>query len=224
LAVMAIFVTQQYPQQAAALQQGFLQLPDGRCSLPVAYTLAYSQLSVGKLNDWIASLDAKLADPTVTGDLRVNWLLARAHAQEFTRTAPVHYPFGQAYPSSWPLDGMRYLFQALNAAQTPSVKVRAAKEITARITAGGEYQKASDFCGQVATGLPDAQKAVVTAWQQQIAGFVALEPQALEAQQALANKGYLMTLQARRAQAASQGDSAGVSRYDALISAASNQP
>jgi hypothetical protein len=222
LAEMAILVTQQLPQQAPILQQEFLQLPDGRCSLPVAYILTYSQLGLGKLNDWIASLDAKLADPTVAGDLRVNWLLARAHAQEFTRTAPIHYPLDGSYPSSWPEDGLRYLYQALNAAQTPSVKVRVAKEIAAQITAGGEYQRATDFLGQVASSQPDAEKALVTAWQQEIAGLVAVQPLALQSQQAESSKGYLMTLRARRARAASQGNSAAVSRYDALISAASS--
>ena len=224
LATMAIFTTQQLPQQAASLQQAFLQLSDGRCSLPTAYTLAYSNLGSGTFNDWMANLDAKLADPTVTGDLRVNWLVARAHAQEFTRTAPLHYPNGAPYPSSWPVDGLSYLNQALNAAQTPSVKVRVAKEIAARITAGGEYQPATDFLSQVSASLPDNQKALITTWQQQIAGFVAAQPQAIQAQQAESSKAYLMTLQARRAQAASQGDTASVSRYDALISAASNPP
>jgi hypothetical protein len=222
LAGMAILTTQQLPAQATTLEQQFLQLPDGRCSLPVAYALSYSYLGRGKLNDWITSLDAKLADQTVTGDLRVNWLLARAQATEFTRPAPAQYPFGALYPSSWPLDGQTYLYQAVNAAQTPSVKVRAAKEIAARLTAAGDLQGATDFIGQVTTSLPDDQKAVVAAWQQTINGYVAGQAQATQAQQSLANKGYVQTLQARRAQAASQGNANAVSRYDALISAASS--
>jgi hypothetical protein len=51
-------------------------LPDGRCSLPVAYALAASYLGRRRLSDWTAFLDAKLADPALTGDLRVNWLPA----------------------------------------------------------------------------------------------------------------------------------------------------
>jgi hypothetical protein len=223
LASMAILTTQQLPQQAATLQQGFLQLPDGRCSLPVAYMLTYSQLGLGKLNGWIASLDEKLADPTIAGDLRVNWLLARAHAQEFTRTAPIHYPFAVSYPSSWPEDGLSYLSQAFKAAETPAVKARVGKEVAGLIAAGGEYQRANDLLGRVAAGLPESQKAIVTAWQQQIASFPAVQAQGLQVQQAQSKQGYLMTLQARRAQAASQGDSAAVSNYDAIISAASKQ-
>ncbi len=223
LATMAILITQQLPQQAAGLQQGFLQTPDGRCSLPVAYTLSYSQLGLGTLSNWAATLDAKLADPTVTGDLRVNWLLARAQAQEFTRPAPALYPFAAVYPSSWPVDGRVYVSQAFTAAQSPTVQVRVAKEVAARLVSAGEYQKATDFLSQLPSSLPADQKALVATWQQQIAGFVATQPQALQAQQALSNQAYLMTLQARRAQAATQGNAAEVTRYDALISGASNQ-
>jgi hypothetical protein len=223
LASMAILTTQQLPHQATTLQQGFLQLPDGRCSLPVAYTLMYSQLGLGKLNDWIASLDAKLADPTVTGDLRVNWLLARAQAQEFTRRAPMHYPFGFDYPSSWPNDGRAYLYQALAAAQSPSSKLRAAREIAARLTSSHLYQPAKDLLAQLAGSLPEAERSVITAWQQEIDAFVAADVLAIAAQQSESNRLYLKTLQDRRAQAASQGNSDAVSRYDALISTASNR-
>jgi hypothetical protein len=223
LASMAILTTQQMPTQATSLQNDFLQLPDGRCSLPVAYTLTYSYLGLGNLSNWMSTLDAKLADPTVTGDLRVNWLLARAHAQEFTRTAPLHYPFGQSYPSSWPVDGRSYLFQALKAAQTPSVQVRVAKEIAGRLVSAAEFQKVKDFLTQLSSSLPADQKAIVAGWQQQIDSFQTAAAQSTQNQPAEAKKGYIMTLQARRAQAASQGDSASVSLYDALISAASNQ-
>jgi len=223
LSAMAILTTQQVPAHATTLEQQYLQLSDGRCSLPIAYTLAYSYLGRGKLADWTATLGAKLADSTVTGDLRVNWLLARAQAEEFTRPSPAQYPFGAIHPSSWPLDGQTYLYQAVNATQTPAVKVRAAKEIVARLIAAGDLQGATAFSGQLTSSLPDDQKAVVAAWQQTIDGYVAGQVQAAQAQLTLANKGYLQTLQTRRAQAASQGDASAVSRYDALISAASGQ-
>ncbi len=223
LANMATFTTQQLPDQSTRLQQEFLQLPDGRCSLPVAYTLTYSYLGRSKLSDWIAFLDAKLADPSLTGDTRVNWLLARAQAQEFTRRAILHYPFKIWYPFSWPLDGMSYLYQALAAAQSPWVKVRVAKEIVVRYTSSGQYQSAKDLLAQVNSSLPAAQQAVVASWQQQIDGFVAGQGAAVQAQQAEATTLYLTTLRRRRDRAAAQGDSASVSRYDAIINAASPQ-
>jgi hypothetical protein len=224
LSGMAILTTQQLPSQATTLEQQFLQLADGRCSLPVAYVLAYSYLGRGRLSDWIATLNAKLTDQTVTGDLRVNWLLARGQAEEFTILAPQQYPFGAIYPSSSPLAGQTYLYQAVNAAQSPSVKVRAAKEIAARLTAAGDLQGATGFLAQMTSTLADDQKAIVSTWQQTINGYVSGQAQAVQAQLSLASKGYVKTLQARRDQAASSGDAAAVSRYDALISAASNQP
>ena len=223
LARMAILTTQQLPSQVAQLQNQFLQLPDGRCSLPVAYTLTYSYLGLGTLSNWIATLDARLADPTVTGDVRVNWLLARAHAEEFARIAPIHYPFGQHYPSSWPFDGFPYLSQALKAAQTPSVKVRVAKEIAATFTSSSDFQAAKNFLGRLASSLPDDQKAVVASWQQQIDGFAAVQAQAVQTQLANANKAYIMTLQARRDQATRQGDANAVNTYNAIINAAANR-
>jgi hypothetical protein len=222
LAYMAILTTQQLPSQTATLEQQFLQLSDGRCSLPVAYALTYSHLGRGSLTDWIATLDTKLADATVTGDLRVNWLLARAQAEEFTCPAPAQYPFGAVYPSSWPLAGQTYLYQAVNAAQTSSVKVRAAKEIAMRLTAAGDLVGATSFLGQLNSSLPDDQKAIVASWQQMINSVVAGEAPAIQAQIASAKKGYIMTLQARRDQAATQGDTATVNLYNAIITAASS--
>jgi hypothetical protein len=223
LAGMAVLTTQQLPSQAATLEQQFLQLADGRCSLPVAYVLAYSYLGRRQLSNWTATLDAKLADQTVTGDPRVNWLLARAKVEEFNGAPTTQYPFGAPYASSSLMAGQTYLYQAVNAAQTASVKVRAAKEIAARLTSTGALQGATDFLTQLAASLPDDQKAIVATWQQTINGYVSGQAQASQAQLALANKGFLKTLTARRDRAASQGDTNAVNLYNALITAASNQ-
>jgi PA14 domain len=224
LARMATLTTQQLPDQSTRLQQEFLQLEDGRCCLPVAYILTYSYLGRSQLKDWIGTLDAKLADPSLTGDLRVNWLLARGQAQEFTRRAILHYPFKIGYPFSWPLDGLPYLYQAFSVAQTPAVKARVAGEIVARFTSSGQYQAAKDLLIKLGTHLPDPQKALVAAWQQEVDGFVAAQGPAMQAQQTEATYAYLKTLRDRRARASDQGDSAAVSRYDALINQASNRP
>jgi hypothetical protein len=220
---MAIFTTQQLPGDAARLQNEYLQLPNGQCALPVAYTLTYSYLGRHKLAQWVAFLDAKLADPTLTGDVRVNWLLARAHAQEHRQSAARHYPFRFPLPASRPLDSRRYLHQALEAAQSPQVKVRVVQEILARLAWSGQYQAAKDLLSQVANSLPAPQKAIVAAWQQQFDGFVAAYGKSLQNRSAEANRAYLATLRARRNKAAGKGDIASASRYDALINAAMNK-
>jgi PA14 domain len=220
LADMAAFVTQQLPSQAAVLQNQYLQLPDGRCVLPVAYTLSYSYLSQKKQAAWIAFLDAKLADPTLTGDLRVNWLLARAHVQELLRNPSKHYPLRWPFPASWSIDGIGYLTQALNAAQSAPVKLRVAREIIGRYASAGQFQDATALLQQIEGSLPDPQKAIVAAWLQELASFVTYKQQ----QPARAKQAYLKALQARRLQAASRGDSTTVTHYDTLINAVQNRP
>jgi hypothetical protein len=223
LAALAISTTQQLPAHAHRLQTEFLQLPDGRCSLPVAYALCYSYLGKQKLKDWIQFLDTKLGDSTVVGDVRVNWLLARAHAQEHARTKFNHYPNSWSIPLSWPLDGHKYLLQALQAAQTPAVKVRVGQEMAARLAASGQFDAAVSLLQSVATSLPNDAAATVAALQRQLKGFAADRTQAEQAQPAVSKQAYLDVLQARRAQAASRGDANTVQRYDSLISAAQNR-
>lgn len=89
--ILSVAVTQQLPAHAARLQNEFLELEDGTCCLPVAYTLAYSYLSQDRLNDWIEILNAKLQDQATAGDRRVNWLLARAHADEIRQGPAMPY-------------------------------------------------------------------------------------------------------------------------------------
>jgi hypothetical protein len=223
LALMAILTTQQFPDQALRLQNEFLQLPDGRCCLPVAYTLTLSYMGRGKAADWMAFLDGKLADPTLGGDLRVNWLIARAQAEEFG-TSPQHYPYNYPIPGSLPLAGRRFLDQALQAAQSGPVKLRVAREIVGRLAWSRQFQAATDLLQQVGTSLPDDQKPALTALQQQFAGFVTAQSQALQSRAATANQAFLSTLKARQAQAARQGDTDAVNRYNALINAATNTP
>ncbi len=49
---MAVAVTQELPAHADRLRDEFLELPDGSCSLPVAYVLGYSYLGRDKLEEW----------------------------------------------------------------------------------------------------------------------------------------------------------------------------
>jgi hypothetical protein len=220
LAALAISTTQQLPAHATRLQTEFLQLPDGRCSLPVAYALCYSYLGREKLGAWIQFLETKLADPAIAGDLRVNWLLARAHAQEHTRATFNHYPNRWFIPLSWPLDGQKYVSQALQAAQTPAVKARVAQEMTGRLAASGQFDAAVSLLQSVAPSLSHDAAATVAALQQRLQGFAADRTKAEQAQPAVSTRAYIDVLQARRAQAASRGDANAVRRYDSIISSA----
>ena len=46
----------QYPAHLDRFDQDYLVLPDGRCSLPVAYTLAYGSWVAGRMEQWVDRL------------------------------------------------------------------------------------------------------------------------------------------------------------------------
>jgi PA14 domain len=217
---MALYTTQELPGQVAQLQSGSLQLTDGRCCLPVAYTLAASYLGRGKLGQWIGYLDAQLNNSTLTGDLRVNWLLARSFAEEIRFSSQnLYVPL-----TSRALDGRAFLDQANQAAQSPGVKARVLKEIATRLIWAGEFQAATNLLQQATSSLPGAQQSLLAAWQQEISTLAAAAAQAQQNQAAAAQQAYLNTLKQRRDQAAAQGNTALVNRYNTLINAAPSSP
>jgi PA14 domain len=221
---MATFTTQQLPGQAERLRTQYLQLPDGRCSLPVAYTLACSYLGLKKYSDWTALLDGKLADPALIGDVRVNWLLARANAAELDPAWAIHYPENWAVPAQHPMWGRRYLAEALASAQSSTVKLRVTKEILARLVWAHRLKAAGEFLQAQAISLPNDAKPTVATWQKLVAGLITADAASPQLQATASRQAHLNVLKARRDKAASVGDSAGVDRYNALINAAGNNP
>lgn len=214
---MAICVTQELPPHRVRLQNEFLQLPDGTCSLPVAYVLGYSYESLGELDQWQALLDARLTDPSLSGDARVNWLIARAHAQEISG--------GQARPyvviKERVLDGRGWLEEAQLTAEDPAVKARVAGELAACVAAALQFDNARQILQQAASSAPVEQKAILAAWQQDISKFEA-EHGALQSQRGQSAKaGRLQSLRERRDRALERGDQQAAARYDALIDQAS---
>ncbi|MEX2027083.1 MAG: hypothetical protein WEH44_07275, partial [Pirellulaceae bacterium] len=212
---MALCATQQLPEQAARLQSEFLELDDGRCCLPVAYTLAYSYLGRGRLDEWIALLNDKLNANSITGDRRVNWLLARAHAEEirYERANP-YVPHG-----SRATDGRVYLDEGLIVAESPAVKARVAKEIAARLVSSMQFSAGREALQQTPNPQPDVQNALLATVDKLEAAEAARQAKrAVAARQAYASK-----LRERRERASAAGNTDAVSRYDALIEAADSQ-
>lgn len=220
---MAILTTQQLPQQAAALQNLYLELPDGRCALPTAYTLACSHIGRKTFADWVALLDAKLADTTIAGDRRVNWLLARANAEELDPNSSSHYPDYYPVPFFDPLKSQSYLSQALRAAQSPEVKVRVAREIIARLTWHEDFDQAKSTLSSLGQSLPIDEQSLVASLNQNLDSFISAKQQADKALPAIAREAHLKQLRLRREEAAKQGDDANRSRYDALINVIENK-
>ena len=120
----------QYAPHLEALQQEYLVLADGRCSLPVAYICAYGYWDQGRIEQWIDQLEARLANEELTGDARVNWLLARAQAEEI-RTSPAYqYWFTQDRFVA----GRGWIEEATLEAESEPARLRAFQELAGRLT------------------------------------------------------------------------------------------
>ena len=147
--------------------------------------------------EWIALLDAKIAAPENVGDRQVNWLVAHARSQELVRNPSKHFPVRWSVPASWPMDGMKYLKRAYAAAQSPSVKVRVAQEIVARLSWDNEPNAANALVDDLSHSLPSDQTSTLAAWHNKIATIAAAHSP--QAQSLAARQSYLKTLQLRRA-------------------------
>jgi len=212
---MAVAVSQELPGHTDRLRDEFLELPDGSCCLPVAYVLAYSYLGRDKFKEWNDLLADKLALETSTGDRRVNWLIAAAHAREIRLGA--RQPRALVYGR--PLDGRVFLDEAAFTAQDPDVKVRVAKELAARLTSVRRYDQARERLDEAAVAAPAGRTADVAKWRAQIDQYEAAHAQKKLDDAEAAKQAHLSNLRERRDRAALKGNDAAVSRYDALINA-----
>jgi hypothetical protein len=218
---LAIYVAQQMPEQLGQLQSQFLGTPDGRCCLPVAYSMAEANLAQNKLPNWRGSLDQLLQSPTLVGDLRVNWLLARALAEEISQATPPLTLESRVFTR--PTDGMAFLTQAAQAAQSGPVKVRVAIETAGRLAATGQLDAATSTLQSLANSVTPDQQAILTTWINQISGVATAQANATSNQNAASQQAYLATLRQRRDQASANGNTDAVNRYNALINALTAQ-
>ncbi|QDU44550.1 PA14 domain protein [Symmachiella dynata] len=212
---MAVAVTQELPAHADRLRDEFLELPDGSCSLPVAYVLGYSYLGRDKLEEWTELLDTRLAEESLTGDKRVNWLIARAHAQEIRLGSRNPY----ATIKTRPMDARYMLDTAMLAAQDPDLKLKVMKQIAARLSATRKFDKARALLDEAASLAPVGRAADIADWKASIDKFEADHAAAIVARSGVARKAYVDALVRRRDRAAAVGDSAAVDRYNLKIDA-----
>ena len=210
-------LTWQQAGQYQALDEQFLTMPDGSCALPVAYILAYAHFSQGKIRQWIDRLDAVLENPALTGDTRVNWLIARAHAQEIRRA-----PGGRHFLSlERLLGGIEYLNEASLVAQSPAAQLRVHGEMIARFGAQQRVDVANQLVAQASSKLsgPGVTKQVTT-WQAELESLGTQIAQRRAAQEALAQQAYLDRLRARYQKAVTRKDETNAARYRNLLNQA----
>lgn len=199
------------------LEDQYLELPDGGCSLTVAYTLSYGHWEEGRLLEWIDKLESRLEDDQLTGDRRVNWLLARAQAEEIRRGRPNR----RWFTVERFMAGKGWLQEACLVAQSEPTKLRAYKEMVVRQAAGGQFEAARHFVQMAQERLtsPTSQEALAS-WVREIDGLVAKAELDRQRQKDRARQAYLETLERRLRRVEERGDQQKAARYAELIARA----
>jgi len=198
----------EHPPSFSRLEDRYLEMADGSCCLPVAYTLAYGYLVQGQMEAWIELLDSKLEDPAITGDRRVNWLIARAQAEEIRRSPARRDSLGGGRIMA----GKDWLVEAQLIAESDNALLWVLRERITRLLATGQWDSARQLMQQNAN---PAFQAKYSKWQTTIDEMEQASVDLQKRHQVEAQQAYLTELKRRRQRGADAG--ADVSRYDSLI-------
>jgi len=211
---ITIGIVWQYAPHHEMLEEQYLEMPDGGCSLPVACVFAHAYKVQDRYDEWIEKLDGRLADKSITGDQRVNWLLARAYAEEMLEAQPKR----RFAPNIRPLAGKGWIETACLVAQTEPVRRRAYKELMVRWLAEGQFGSAREVVATAESRLtsPESTEAL-TAWTAEIDRLVEEERLRQEARKIRVEQDYLRSLEERRRRAESRGNQEAVGRLTEMI-------
>lgn len=207
----------QYRPHLDLLEEMYLDSPTAGCSLPVAYIVAECHLEEGRIDEWIEKLDVRLADESLTGDRRVNWLIARAYAEQVrhSRAGP-HFDTQHR-----PLAGRAWLDEATLVARNEWVRLRTYQELTVRLAIYGRFDQAKQLLDAAGQQISEAApKTALTDWRQQIDQLEIDFEQQRQERAALAEQHYLDNLRNRRQRAMDAGNSAATTRYEQMLTAA----
>jgi PA14 domain len=224
-----------YPEHGKQLELNYLTTKDGRCVLPVAYTVAYGhrirdvdynspayvQQKHGNFEQWIEKLDDQLADVSVAGETRINWLLARAQAQEIMLGPKDRHAFDQPNLSM----GREWIDEAQLVAESDATRVRLAKEWITRLTWMGQTDQALLEVNAIGQSTTDpAVRTAVDGWRtavEQRAEALAEKP---AEERRLAAEMYRRHLEEFRDTAALRGDTVGADQYQRFIDEMKTDP
>lgn len=231
---LASLLTQQLPDRVEALRNNYLETTDGSCVLPVAYTLSYTglakdsitrsalariprferkrrseqrQASKGQYETWIELLDERLAGDSLSGDVRVNWLLARSLTTEINGQPILYQPLaGEEL-----LAGRGWLDEGKLVADTAQTQNRLGRELVARMAA---YQMWEAADSEVAA-LPSPVEQ--TALRRQLKPLETAAKSLLAAQRRRSLESRVAEFERRKQKAVDRGEETAVSRYTAKI-------
>jgi hypothetical protein len=209
----------QYPPHRQRLEERYLKLPAGGCSLPLAYTLSYAYLEEDRIRDWIAKLDGELADRSLGADQQVSWLLARGQVEEIRRNPILSQRHVPAI-SHRLLAGGGWLETATLTATSEAVRLRSYRELIARLAAKDETRAtARSTLRKAAERCPQSQ-AALAAWSAEIDRVDAVAQQMRAAQEQRTGDAYVAALRHRHQRSVDQGDRVAATRYRDLLRAA----
>lgn len=124
----------------------------GQLNLPAAYLLSYVTQREQAQGDWITRLNEKLTDKSIAGDARVNWLLARAQAEEIKHDRSERYVPGKL---DVPLAGREWIEEADLTAESDEYKRRAVAEYIARLVDARPASDVDAYLNQAAQRFGD---------------------------------------------------------------------
>jgi len=200
-----------------ALEARYLVLPDGRCCLLTAYMLCYGYWEQKRIGEWIDKLDARLRDKGLAGDRRVNWLLARAQAEELRYSPPGRH----WYTIDRSLAGVDWLQEACSAAESEPVRLRAYKELAARLAADQQPEAAREILAAAAARCSQAASTEQLAdWRKQIDTLAKQYEKTQQEHEAAAQRAYVEALRRRHKRAVERGDQEAISHYEEVLTAA----
>lgn len=207
----------QCPAHKQELEEEWLVLDDGSCSLPVAYALAYAYQDAGRLDEWIKILQEQLDDRKIAGEIRVNWLIARASAEELSGVDPSFFTGGNEDVAA----GWRWLAEADSIAKDEATSLRTAQELISRESALGQFPSAKSRlqAAQEELGQSEATP-LLTDWIKKVEALEATSLASRKTESELAVELYMQEMQRRQAVAESRGDSAEVEKIGTQIEAA----
>jgi hypothetical protein len=201
----------QLPKELDALRDNYLANGDGGCVLPVAYTLSYGYLaadrsgislsaSAGKpapsqFEEWIHYLTDKLADKSIAADNRINWLLARAQAEETRQSS------GRLNLSA----GRAWIDEASLTVEDEQAALRVAQERIARLVGMRLWPEAE----AVVKSMPHAP----AAWQAALNASKRSVDDELKQEADHAHRSLVREFERRREKAAKRDDKVAEARY-----------
>jgi hypothetical protein len=216
---LTIALAAQLPRHAELLQEEYLESESGECVLPIAYLAGYCHLANDRMAEWIAFLDEKLDQETLAGDRRVNWLIARAFAEEIRSGIVGPYDVS----SERLLAGRGWLDEASLVAESEPVRLRILQEKLARSLAELQPELVAAIVSEAeiqCTG--GVSLASIASWKQATDGLA----QAVETERARqerdATSNYQAELQRRLETSQQAGDQQEASRIEQLLQSATS--